>query len=65
MGGVMSISISCEELGMDCNFATEGESGEVVVDSLIRHVQEEHSDDWFDLEEIYEAACKAIREKAA
>jgi len=64
-GVVMAISIGCRELGMDCNFVTEGESNEIVVDSLIRHTQEEHSDDWFDLEETYQAAWSVVREKAA
>jgi predicted small metal-binding protein len=61
----MSISISCKELGMDCNFATEGETGQDAVGSLMRHVHTEHGEDWFDIEEIYQAACSVIREKAA
>jgi len=61
----MTVSISCKELGMDCLFITDGETGEVAIDSLIRHVQTEHSEDWFEIEEIYQAACQVIREKAA
>ena len=61
----MSISIRCNELGMDCHFVTEGETGEVVTESLMRHVQTEHTEDWFEIEEIYQAACSVIREKAA
>ena len=61
----MSISIRCNELGMDCHFVTEGETGEVVTESLMRHVQTEHTEDWFEIEEIYQAACLVIREKAA
>ncbi len=61
----MSISIRCEELGMDCHIVTEGETGEVVLESLMRHVQTEHTEDWFEIEEIYQAACSVIREKAA
>jgi len=61
----MSISISCKELGMDCHFVQEGETGEVVIESLMRHVHTEHTDDWFEIEEIYRAACSVIREKAA
>jgi predicted small metal-binding protein len=61
----MSISIRCEELGMDCHFVTEGETEEVVIGSLMRHVHAEHTDDWFETEEIYQAACSVIREKAA
>lgn len=61
----MSLSISCIELGMDCLFCCEGESEEAVVDSLVRHVQEEHDEEWFDIEFMYEAARSVIRGKAA
>ena len=61
----MSISISCKELGMDCNFVKEGETGEIVIESLMHHVQTEHAEDWFEVEEIYQAACSVIRDKAA
>ena len=64
-GDVMAISIGCRELGVDCRFVKEGESNEIVVDSLIRHTREEHSDDWFDLEETYQAARSVIQEKSA
>lgn len=61
----MVTSISCKELGMDCNFIIEGESGEIVVEYLMRHVQSEHTDDWFEMEEIYQAACSVAKAKAA
>ncbi|TFH29823.1 MAG: DUF1059 domain-containing protein [Deltaproteobacteria bacterium] len=61
----MSISIRCKELGMDCHFVTEGETGQVVLDSLMRHVHSEHNEEWFEIEEIHQAACSVIREKAA
>ncbi len=61
----MSISIGCKELGMDCRFMTEGETGEVVIELLMRHVQTEHTEDWFEIEEIYQAACSVVRAKAA
>jgi predicted small metal-binding protein len=62
------MSISCKELGMDCPFDTEGETKDAVLDSVMRHIHSEHKEeleDWFEIEEIYESACKAIREKAA
>lgn len=59
----MAISIGCRDLGVDCRFVTKGETKEVVVNSLIRHTQEEHSDDWFNLEETYQAAWSLIRKK--
>ncbi|HEX8043827.1 DUF1059 domain-containing protein [Candidatus Deferrimicrobium sp.] len=61
----MVTSISCKELGMDCNFIIEGETGEIVIESLMRHVQSEHTDDWFEMEEIYQAACSVAKAKAA
>ena len=50
---------------MDCYFVQEGETGEIVIESLMGHVHTEHTDDWFEIEEIYQAACSVIREKAA
>jgi predicted small metal-binding protein len=65
IGGAMSISISCKELEMDCNFVTEGETGQVVMESLMRHVHTAHTDDWFEIEEISQVAYEVIRKKAA
>ena len=64
----MSISISCKELRIDCDFVTQGETETAAIDSLMHHVHTGHKEeweDWFEIEEIYHAACKAIREKAA
>jgi hypothetical protein len=44
---------------------TEGETGEVVIESLMRHVEAEHAEDWFEIEEIHQAAWKVVRAKAA
>jgi predicted small metal-binding protein len=59
------MSISCKELGMDCGFTMEGETREGVIESLMRHVQAEHTEDWFEIEEIYQAAWSVVRAKAA
>ncbi len=61
----MVTSISCRELGIDCLVVIEGETGETVIESLMRHVQSEHTDDWFEIEEIYQAACSVAKAKAA
>ena len=61
----MHTSISCKELGIDCNVVVEGDSGESIIESLMRHVQTEHTDDWFEMEEIYQAARSVARAKAA
>jgi len=61
----MHTSISCKELGIDCDVVVEGDSGESIIESLMRHVQTEHTDDWFEMEELYQAACSVARAKAA
>lgn len=61
----MPMTIRCRELGMDCLFMTKGETREVVIESLMRHVQSEHTGDWFEIEEIYQAAWSVVRTKAA
>jgi len=61
----MHTSISCKELGIDCGFVFEGETREIVIESLILHVKEDPTDDWFELEEICQAACSVARAKAA
>jgi len=66
--GVMAISIGCKELGMDCPFEAKGETKEGVLDAVMRHMHAEHKEnveDWFEIEEIYQAVCKAIYEKVA
>jgi predicted small metal-binding protein len=40
----MSISISCKDLGMDCDFVTQREAEEVVIDSFMRDVYTEHTE---------------------
>jgi predicted small metal-binding protein len=61
----MHTSISCKELGIDCDIIIEGETGESVIESLMRHVQTAHTDDWFEIEEIYQAARSVAKAKAA
>ena len=61
----MNSSISCRELGIECGFVIEGEMGERIIESIMRHVQTEHTEDWFEIEEIYRAACSVARGKAA
>jgi len=61
----MYMSIGCRELGMDCDFEAHGETEHDLIDSLMRHVNAVHADDWFETEEIYKDATSKIREKAA
>ena len=67
-GGAMAIRINCKELGMDCPFETKGETEEAVLDSVMRHLHDDHrekAEDWFEIEEIYDTACSIIRRKAS
>jgi hypothetical protein len=52
-------------LGMEYHIVQEGETGEFVIESPMRHVRTEPTGDRFEIEEIYQAARSAIREKAA
>jgi predicted small metal-binding protein len=61
----MDTSIGCKELGIPCDFIIDGKTGETVIEALMRHVKEEHTDDWFEIEEIYQVACSVVRAKAA
>lgn len=61
----MRHSVSCKELGMDCPFVVEAETGEEVIDLLMRHVHAEHGDDWFEIEEMHQAAWTALGRTAA
>jgi predicted small metal-binding protein len=61
----MAISISCKELGVGCNNVSEGETEQLVMESLMRHMNTEHTDDWFEIEEIYQIAHEVIRKKVA
>jgi predicted small metal-binding protein len=63
----MAISIGCRDLGIDCSFEAIGETKEGVLDLVMRHMRMDHKDkivDWFEIEEIYQAVCKAIYKKA-
>ncbi len=64
----MSISILCREFGMNCPFATVGDTEEDVLESLMYHMRTAHDEeleDWFEVEEFYECARRTIRERAA
>lgn len=64
----MSMSIHCRELvGMDCPFEAKGETKAAILDTVMRHMWMDHKEkveDWFEIEELYQAVCKAIYEKA-
>lgn len=61
----MHTSISCRELGIDCDFVKEGETEEIVIGSIMSHVQTDHTEDWFEIEEIHQAAWVLARKKVA
>ena len=57
----MDASIGCKELGIACDYIIVGKTGESTIESIMRHVQAEHTEDWFEIEEIYQAACSVAR----
>jgi len=61
----MHTAISCKELGIECNDVFEGETAERAIESLMSHVRTNHTEDWFEIEEIYQAAWMVARAKAA
>jgi predicted small metal-binding protein len=61
----MGTSIGCKELGIVCDFVVEGKAVEPVVEELIRHVEKEHTDDWFEIEEFYQVARSLASAKVA
>ena len=64
----MSMSIRCRELfGIDCPFKAKGETKAALLDEVMRHMRMDHKDkivDWFEIEELYHAVCKAIYKQA-
>lgn len=53
---------------MDCPFEAKGETKAVILDVVMRHMRVDHKEKVegrFEIEEIYQAACNAIRENAA
>ena len=61
----MRVEIGCRELGGECDFVAGGESEEEILDCIMRHLQQEHEEDWFSVEVTYAAACELFRRKVA
>ncbi len=57
--------IACGDLGWDCPFEAAGSTGHERLVRMMRHVRSDHSDDWFELEEIHEALVLLERKRAA
>jgi len=52
---------------MDCPFEAKGETKAVILDVVMRHIRMDHKEkveDWFEIEELYHAVCKAIYKQA-
>jgi predicted small metal-binding protein len=61
----MKVEVGCREIWGDCDFIVCGESKQDVLYRIMRHIQEEHTDDWFSIEEIYADVCALIQRKVA
>lgn len=59
------ISITCRELGVDCDFEAEGRNEYETLTVFMEHVQKDHTTDWFDLEDINMKARTILRHNAA
>ncbi len=61
----MTLVISCRDLGADCTYTVYGTTMEEVLTQIMEHIRDDHDVDWFELEEIYQAARSRVREQAA
>jgi len=61
----MWVEVVCKEIGGECDFVAGGESEEEILYALMRHIQDEHADDWFSVEEFYSAARALVHVKVA
>lgn len=56
--------IPCRNLGQDCPFEATALTEEESLTKIMRHVQEAHTRDWYELEEIHAAAYSLLRNGA-
>jgi len=61
----MRMELLCREAGGDCDFVACGETGEEILDVLMKHIHAVHTDDWFEVEEMYAVACEVLHRRAA
>ncbi len=61
----MILVLSCRDLGADCPYAAYGATVEEVLTQVMEHIHADHDMDWYELEEIYQAARSRVREQAA
>jgi len=59
------IYITCRDMGVECDFTAEGPDEYEALAMFMRHVQEDHTTDWFELEEINIRAQAILRHRAA
>jgi predicted small metal-binding protein len=61
----MFLVITCRDLGADCGFTAYGATAEEVLTQFMEHVHADHDTEWYEIEELYQAARSRIREEAA
>lgn len=61
----MEPSVRCRDLGWECPFESNGTDGYERIEKLMRHVRSDHTQDWFELEEVHEALVLLERNRAA
>ena len=57
----MEKTVTCRDLGLECDFAASGLTGSETVTTIIRHVREKHTVDWFELEKIHARLRSLLR----
>lgn len=57
----MEKTVTCRDLGLECDFAASGLTGSETVTTIIRRVREKHIVDWFELEKIHARLRSLLR----
>ena len=56
-------TLACSELGFDCPFRSNGTNVGDALTGIMRHIRAVHTLDWFELEELHEAARSLLRKE--
>lgn len=57
--------LACRDLGMDCDCEVRGETASDILARIMEHIRMDHDLDWFEVEDVHQAALARIRDAAA
>jgi predicted small metal-binding protein len=57
----METTITCRDLGFDCDFEARILTGTETLTTIMRHVQTTHTRDWFEREDIHAKLRSLLR----